>query len=182
MARRNGKQSLSFIIRTVKRSDAEDLIDNYLRLYSEVKRDPLVGISLMPKKPTRAEERKWFTALMKKQKNGSAVASVAEVDGKAVGLCEVGPKGMSAEQKHVGTLGILVREGYRSGGVGTALMGETLRKARKKYAIVCLDVFGTNKAAQRLYRRFGFKQYGLLPGGLEREGKKIDEIKMYRRL
>ena len=178
-----GKSKRAFIVRDLKRSDANDLIRNYYLVYDEAKRrNPLVGIGLFPKRPSMDDERKWFRGLLKKVKNGTSVASVAEVDGRAVGLCEIGASSGIAEKKHLGVLGILVREGYRSGGIGTVLMGETLRKARGRYRMVRLEVFGTNKRAEQLYRRFGFRRYGVLPGGLVRKRKRIDEVMMYRGL
>jgi RimJ/RimL family protein N-acetyltransferase len=48
--------------------------------------------------------------------------------------------------------------------------------------IVTLDVYVKNSIAKRIYERFGFKQYGLLPDGILRGGEFEDAILMYKNI
>src|SRR5208283_2259735 len=174
------KTKRKIVIRNVERRDRDDLIENYFKVYEEVKKNPLVGITLFGKKPELKKEHKWFSDLVKKVKNGEVVALVAEVEGKAVGLCDMRTPSPQRESRHIGEIGILVREGYRSIGIGSLLFDRIIKEARKKkYELVTLKVFGTNKHAQNLYKKFGFKVYGVLPGGIARKGRRIDSVLMY---
>lgn len=171
-----------FIVRKIRRTDREDLIRNYWKLYDEIRRNPLLGITLFEKKPTMKEETKWFKSLFNEVKKGNAIASVAETDGKVVGVCEIRPSLPRVEQKHIGTLGIVIREEDRARGIGSALIEDVLKRARRRYRIVILHVFGNNDHAQSLYRKFGFREYGRLPKGIIRGNKKIDDVLMYKEI
>ncbi|MFP4013578.1 MAG: N-acetyltransferase family protein [Chitinispirillaceae bacterium] len=88
-----------------------------------------------------------------------------------IGWCDVIPK--TAEgMRHVGVLGMGVVEKYRSGGIGTGLLDRTLKEAAR-YGLekVELEVFASNRAAVRLYARFGF----------ETEGKRVRARKLHGR-
>ncbi|MDE1855219.1 MAG: N-acetyltransferase [Candidatus Micrarchaeota archaeon] len=173
------KQKPKFTVRDPKRSDLRDLLSNYLQMQKEIKTNPYIGIPLSGQRPTLKKERKWLNELLKKIKKGKAVVTVAEVDGHVVGMCDITSES-SPEAKHTGTLGILVKKEYRSMGIGTALMESSLKKARKKYSMIKLDVFGFNRGAKRLYKRLGFKVYGVLPEAFIRGKKlKIDKVMMY---
>src|SRR5579875_1185737 len=126
---------LTMRIRDVEWKDFPDLVDNYFRLYEEVRTDPGLGILLFAKKPSLADEVQWFSTLYRNLLNQSHVASVAEVDGHAVGLVVVG-RGPHEEGAHVGDLGINIRDGYRDRGVGKALMKDVLQKCRGKFEMV----------------------------------------------
>ncbi|MCL5239296.1 MAG: GNAT family N-acetyltransferase [Candidatus Marsarchaeota archaeon] len=168
------------IVRDANMKDLHDLLSNYVLVQKEIKENTFIGIPLSEKKPTLKSERKWLTKLIGDVKKGKAVASVAVVDGKVVGMCDVTPSGSSPEARHMANLGILVRKGYRSMGIGSLLIESSLKKAKKKYRVVKLDVFGFNKGAQRLYKRFGFKTYGVLPEAFIRaKTLKIDKVMMY---
>ncbi len=155
-------------------------MSNYLMVQKEIKTNPYIGIPRSAGRPSLKKERKWLNELINEIKKGDAAVCVAEVNGHVVGMCDITLAGKSPEAKHVGSLGILVRKGYRSMGVGTQLIEGSLKKARKRFKVVKLDVFGFNKRAQKLYKRFGFKVYGVLPGAFLRGKKlKIDNIMMY---
>ncbi len=123
-----------------------------------------------------AEEVDWFAGLYRQVLLGNAVAVVAERRGRPVGSCTVlraGPAG--SEGGHVGILGILVHEGHRGAGVGSALLRSALRRSRTMFETVRLGVFGTNTGARRLYERFGFRPAGTIPRAFRRRGRYIDE-------
>lgn len=87
-------------------------------------------------------------------------------------------------KSHVGDFGIIIAKNFRDQGIGTLLMKLTLAEAKKRLKgmkIITLGVFANNPRAIALYKKFGFKRYGTLPGGVFLRGKFADEHFMYRR-
>jgi RimJ/RimL family protein N-acetyltransferase len=83
---------------------------------------------------------------------------VAEVDGRVVGSSSLrlAPYG-------VASLGMLVVDGYRGKGVGSALLARCVAWAREAGAHkVSLEVWPDNDAALALYRQHGFETEGRL--------------------
>ncbi len=80
---------------------------------------------------------------------------------------------------HVATLGMFVAASYRRRGIGTALLVEALRWARRNgVERVELTVYPGNEAALALYRRFGFEQEGRLVRHAKKSYGYEDEILM----
>jgi len=178
----NGKTRIK--VRELKPRDFDEVVANYYNAYDEVKRNPRLGINLFSKKPSMKDERKWFKDTIERTRKGDGFALIAGVDGKVVGISDVRNKTPQQEQSHVGLVGIYVLEGYRSLGIGSALFSRLIKMAKEqgKYEILVLSVFGNNKHAQNLYRKFGFVEFGTLPNGIKRNGECVNEIYMYRRL
>lgn len=107
---------------------------------------------------------------------------VAEVDGRVIGWCDVERVAPGGPLDHRGLLAIAIRREFRGKGVGTALMEATLDACRRRFEIVELDVNSNNKQAIRLYKRFGFKGCGLLPGAVKRGGRYFDVEFMFLKL
>ena len=128
-------------------------------MMTEVKRNPCLGIMLFTQKPSLQDERKWFKETVELAAKGHGFALVAKVDGKVVGLADVRDRSVQREQRHIGVVGIYILEGYRSIGVGTLLLGDLIKKAKKKgkYEILTLSVFGNNEHAQNLYKNSGLQ-------------------------
>jgi diaminopimelate decarboxylase len=81
--------------------------------------------------------------------------------------------------RHVATLGIAVAADHRGQGIGTTLMGESLRWARSVgVEKIMLSVYPHNHAAIALYRRFGFVEEGRLVGHSRKSSGYEDEILM----
>lgn len=171
-------------VRELRRMDFDEVVSNYYSIYDEAKRNPWIGVLLFDEKPTLKDERKWLRDSFKRIKSSDGFILVAEVDGKVVGMADVRSKTLQLEQQHVGVLGIMVLNGYRSIGVGTALLTELIKKAKAsgRYETLVLSVFGNNKHAQNLYRKMGFIEYGALPNGFKRNGQYTDEMYMYCKL
>ncbi len=89
-----------FVIRAPKPSDAKGLIDTYYSYYDELKENPGRGITLFKKKPSYKSELEWFRSMQKDIRSRTCIASVAEVDGRCVGICHVG-HGKGKEDSHV---------------------------------------------------------------------------------
>ncbi len=178
---RRSKAPASLVIRQPRRNDFKDIVNNYYSYYDEARRNPSLGLALLRKKPSIKEEKRWYRGVLKEMRTGRGLASVAEVDGKVVGFC--GAQGNQAQVKsHIGNLGIAIREGYRSRGIGTALLNDVIRKSRGKYRMLILEVYSDNRNAIRLYKKHRFKRYGILPDGLMRGKRRADNILMYRKV
>lgn len=170
------------VIRDLEWEDFSQLVKGYYSFFEEVKQNPNVGIHLGNRKPSLAEEAKWFSSLYIDILNGDAVASIAEVGGKVVGICSIGKRDRRDELKHVGTLGIWITQGNRGRGIGTKLVNSCLKSAKSKFEIVDLTVFSKNKNAMRLYQRFGFKKYGFAKKAVKRGKLYMDKYLMSREL
>ncbi len=79
---------------------------------------------------------------------------VLEVDGETAGILE-----LTRKDNCVGVANIEIARPYRRRGIGSALLKEIQRQARKDGNQVRLQVLRTNPA-QRLYRRLGFQVTG----------------------
>jgi RimJ/RimL family protein N-acetyltransferase len=85
--------------------------------------------------------------------------------------------------KHTGAFGISMAKEFRNMGLGRILMELVLREARKNIRgleIITLGVFGDNDVAKRMYRKFGFKRFGILPRGDLHAGKHVAHELMYK--
>jgi len=108
-----------------------------------------------------------------------ALLAVAEVDGKVVGSIGLRRYGEARKTEHVRNLGMLVVDGYRGMGVGSALMEFAIAWAKKKgVEKILLGVFSSNRRAKKLYQNFGFQVEGRLKGQHRIRGEYVDEILM----
>ncbi len=170
------------LIRRVKPSDFDDIVETYFSFFPEAEADPSFGLPLYRKLPTMEDERKWFSAVLKDVGDGNVVMSVAEVDSQVIGYCDVRRIAPDSPRDHRGVLGLVVRKEFRGRGIGPALMKETINACRGKFESIELTVLSNNLRAIRLYKRFGFKAYGKLPRAVKRAGRYFDEESMYLRL
>jgi ribosomal protein S18 acetylase RimI-like enzyme len=166
-------------VRELRWQDFDDIRETYYRFYDERDRGVPIGLHLLETRPSLTEEADWFVKTFRSVLDGERIVSVAEVDGRVVGHCSIWRAApATAENGHVGILGIVVDERCRGQGVGTALLRDALDRARGKFEVVRLSVFATNERAQKLYRRFGFVDCGRIPRAIRRGATYIDEIEM----
>jgi len=130
------------------------------------------------------EEKKWLGEQLQRIKNHKRVFLLAERDNKVIGT--TGVDLMRGRQNHVGGFGITIKKGYRGIGLGSYLIGEIIKLAKKglkpKPKIIRLSVFPTNKPALALYKKFGFKKVAKIPKQIQCKGKLIDEIIILKEL
>ena len=94
----------------------------------------------------------------------------------ADGVVGIGGIALLADAAHVMTL--VVDRDHRRGGVGTALLGALVERARAAGLPVTLEVRASNTAALRLYGLAGFVAAGRRPG-YYRDGE--DAVVLWRR-
>jgi ribosomal protein S18 acetylase RimI-like enzyme len=110
---------------------------------------------------------------------GDAIAVVAEVEGRVVGICDIHRLRPNSELSHNGVLGIAVKKEYRNRGIGKDLIKMVLELSRRKFEMIRLEVFTVNSAAISLYRKLGFKEYGVSPSAVKRGDRYYDLLMMY---
>ena len=107
---------------------------------------------------------------------------VAEVGGDLVGNAGLHSMGRSARRRHVGYIGMAVRDDWHGKGVGTALMAAIVDLADNwlGYRRLELTVYTDNAVAVALYRKFGFETEGTLRDYSYRNGEYVDAYTMAR--
>lgn len=169
-------------IREVRPSDFQDLINNYYSYYDELKENPDLGLGFFNSKPPMAEELDWISKFYKGLDEGNVIATVAEIDSKVVGMCEVSRLHPNSEVSHRGELGIAIVKEHRGKGIGTTLIEKTLEKCKGKFEIVELSVFSSNQRAKKLYEKFGFEVIGSHSRAVKRGDVYHDDYLMSLRL
>ena len=167
-------------IRVLKERDLEAINKIYDEGYAEAGRDPLFGDYVKLKKPTKKEKEEVSQRIMSDVRKKNCIFIVAEEDGGVVGFAFVKKRDMpDSELSHVGVLGVRVSKDWRGNGIGTQLIKEALKLSERKFEIVEASVLGFNDGAKRLYKRFGFKRWGIAPRFMKRGRRYVDMEYLY---
>lgn len=107
---------------------------------------------------------------------------VACVDGEVVGQIGLQTFPNRPRRRHVGEIGMMVRDDWQGKGVGTALMQAVVDLADKWLNLyrLELDVYTDNEPAIKLYKKFGFEIEGRRVGMAFRDGQFVDSYAMAR--
>jgi putative acetyltransferase len=107
---------------------------------------------------------------------------VATIDSDIVGNLGLHAAGKSPRRRHVGSIGMSVRDDHQGRGVGTALMRAAIELADGwlNYQRLELSVYADNLAALALYRKFGFVIEGTCRAYAFRDGRYVDSYAMAR--
>jgi len=166
------KDGRRVVLRTPAGNDLDDLLSLINSLVDE-QADILVD-----EKVARKDEIHWLSNALARLEKDETIYVVAEVDGKVVGNSELGRR-TSGRDKHVGAIGIAIRDGFREIGIGTEMVKTLVDQAKSMgLKILTLSVFANNERAHHVYRRAGFVDTGRIPKKFFKEGKYIDEIMM----
>ncbi len=128
----------------------------------------------------RVDERKreQLRNMISENKNGGLFA-VAVLKDRVVGTIDLRKVSSSHRTGHVRDLGMSVIKGYRSIGVGYALLDFTVKWARNhNIEKLTLGVFSTNTKARDFYTRFGFSEEGINRKFAKINGDYVDLIYM----
>jgi RimJ/RimL family protein N-acetyltransferase len=175
LARRKLRDGTEVILRAPRMEDLDDLLRFINAL---VKEDAMI---LMTKPIARSEEAAWLSNSLSEIETGKAVYVVAEADGRVVANCSINFK--KGKESHVCGLGIAIDKGYRDRGLGTIMMDELIRQARRfGKKLVLLDVFEPNRRARHVYEKAGFKVVGRTPKQIRYKGRYIAAVHMSREL
>ena len=116
------------------------------------------------------------------EKSEKGFLVTAYVDGEIIGDLGVTLIRPHMKYLHRGYLGMSIREKYCSKGLGSFMMQTALDQARANgFEQVELGVFSDNDRARGLYKKFGFKEYGMNPRAFKlKDGTYRDEIIMVK--
>lgn len=169
------KDGREVTLRAPKWDDLDDMLEFINSLVDE-------GADIMmDTKQTREQEVEWLAGHITKIENDREAVIVAEVDGRFVGQVEVTPQSMRS--RHVGVLGIALKDGYREIGIGTELMKEAETQARRLgLEVLNLEVFATNERAKHVYEKVGYRVVGAWPKAIKRDEVYIDGVLMSKEL
>jgi L-amino acid N-acyltransferase YncA len=126
---------------------------------------------------SRSEEIDFLARRLAEIERGTVIQLIAEVDGELAANAEI-RKG-AGRQSHVGSLGIIVKSGFRHMGIGAKLMERLISEGKKQgLKIITLQVNETNLPAISLYRKLGFRETGRIPKAISWNGKYVDDVTM----
>lgn len=104
----------------------------------------------------------------------------AEIDGVPCGIVTLYVQGYKKLQ-HQSEFGIIVASGMRNRGIGSFLMRSMMRLAKEQFRLelVHLQVYAENPAI-RLYKRFGFREFGKQTHWIKETDRYVGRIFMER--
>ncbi len=173
----------SIKIRDAKPSDSKFVSYLISSDRKDSEKNPNFGDYLFIKRLSGSQLSERFRSRYKDYSSGNAVFKVAECEGKVIGYCFVRKKDIpDSELSHVGVLSIRVGSKFRRKGVGTMLVRDSLKECKSHFEIIELNFLAINSIARRLYRKFGFKKWGIGPDFVKRGGRYIDMEYMYLQL
>jgi len=137
---------------------------------------------LIDERITREEEIDWLSKTLALLEKDEAFYVVSEVNGKVISNSELRWR-KTGHDRHVGSIGIIIVDGFRGLGIGTEMMRTLIEQARKTgLKVLTLSVYANNEPAKHLYRKVGFTEIGRIPRKFLKDGKYIDEILMTKML
>ena len=167
------KDGRKVLLRFVRFNDWKDLLVLINSLVEEKAK------IVADKKFSVKKEKEYVKRILKMMKEGEGIYIVPEINGRVVGMCSL--KRGRGYASHVGELGLSLLKEYRGKGIGKALLKTCLEIGKEMgIEIVTLGVYDNNKIALKLYRKLGFKRFGLLKKGIKRGKKYINLIYMYK--
>ena len=132
---------------------------------------------------TFAQEAQYLEDVLSKMKEQNMIKLVAFCGDEVVGAGDVTRQQYT--EKHIGLYGILVKKSFRGKGIGKKLTELCLQVTKEELPgieTLILTVYGANSIAQKMYRSFGFTDYGRLPNGRKLENGYDDVLLMHRPL
>ena len=163
------KDGRKVVLRTPKWEDLDDFLELINSLVEER------ADILRTERVSKEEEIDFLSKVLSRLEKDEMFYLVAEVDGKVVAVSEISKRG--GYEKHVGVIGIAIRNGFKDLGIGTEIMKTLVEQAQKMgLKVLTLSAFATNKPAIHVYEKVGFVQTGTIPKKHFKEGKYIDEI------
>jgi RimJ/RimL family protein N-acetyltransferase len=158
------------VVRPARRGDAKSFLEAYRSVAAERRFIQTERVDTTPRFYRKRFRRPWH----------EGAAHLVAVDGdRVVGGLSIHRLDDHPATRHVATFGMFVVSSHRGRGIGSALVGEALRWARR-FGVerVELTVYPHNDAAIGLYRKFGFVEEGRLVRHARKSYGYEDEILM----
>lgn len=166
---------------TIRYSTKEDVrvMHTYINALSKEK----TFISYQGEKISLKDESKYLNHQLEKIQQKKAVFLLALGSNQLIGVSGIEMR--DRVEKHVGVFGISLVKELRGEGIGSLLMEKVLAEAKKnlpQLQIITLGCFANNKRALAMYKKFGFIEYGKLPGGILHRKNSVDYIHLCNRV
>ncbi len=166
----------SVILRYPKKTDLK-LLYRYINKLSRER----TFIIVQGERISLKQEKRYLDNQLQKIKEGKAVQLVVFVNNELVGNSQISLRG--AIERHIGGFSISIAKKFRGQGLGKLLMKSVIAEAKKHLRgleIIVLSVFADNEIAKKMYKKFGFRSYGMLPQGIKLEKGYANYIYMYK--
>jgi ribosomal protein S18 acetylase RimI-like enzyme len=168
-------------IRTINKTDLKNLKKFMVFINSLVEEDAKI---LMNKKATIKEEKDFVGGLLKGIQSKTKVYLMAEHEGKMIGATSIELQRL--RRNHIGEVAIAIVDGYRGIGLGTYLLSEIIKRAKKDLIptpkIIQLEAYINNKPAISLYKKLGFKAIAKIPKQIQYKGKLVADLIMIKQI
>jgi len=172
----------TIVLRPLRRGDLDAMVPFANSFVRERKKNRELGITSLERRMTRADEKEFLDRTLQDLAKGRRISVAAFHGGRLVGHCDITGR-QSRDERHTGLLGIVVVEGYRGVGLGEKMIRTALAQAPKLGMwMIELEVFATNAPAKHLYKKLGFKEVGVIPKKVCRDGRFTDIVRMYTHL
>jgi RimJ/RimL family protein N-acetyltransferase len=134
------------------------------------------------RKVTREEEAEWLARTLVEIEGEEVINTIAEIGGKIIANGEV-TRGKYKDTRHHGQVGLTMISEYRGQGIGRRIIGTLVQESRKAgLRTLAVEFLAQNETARRAYEKAGFKQAGIIPRKVFRDGKYFDGLIMAREL
>ncbi|HDQ59929.1 MAG TPA: GNAT family N-acetyltransferase [Candidatus Woesearchaeota archaeon] len=171
------KDKTKYVIRFPKTTDNKST----LKFFNRIVEEKPVGLSRRSKNKL-SDADSWLRENLKKQRQRKGIFLVADFQGSVIGSCEVQYHHPGEDGNHIFLLSTAVDRDHRGKGIGSRLINKVISETKRKYPnieIIELCVKQINTAAQRLYKRIGFKKVGSVPKRSKRGNKYITDVYMH---
>lgn len=126
-------------------------------------------------------EKAYLAEVFLQMRRGNKIKLCVTIENEIVGVADITREPFRS--KHVGTLGISIKAGYREEGIGTQMMHELIAESKRLgLRYLQLGVYAPNVLAKHLYEKVGFFEVGRIPEKAVFHGAYVDEIIMYKAL
>jgi RimJ/RimL family protein N-acetyltransferase len=160
----------SVILRMPKNSDLDGLLELINSLVEEK------ALILVAQKVTREQETDFLRKLLLQLRDHRVFFVVAVLDGRIVASSDLQTKGELA-----GTVGLVVKSGFRGLGIGTEILKVMSDQAKSVgIKVLAVKVFVTNTPAIRLYSKMGFAESAGSRRRFVRNGESVEELTMIK--
>jgi len=168
----SAKDGRKVILRTLKWEDLDDFLELINSLFDER------ANICRNQKVSREEEIDWLSKALSRLERDEVFYLAAEVDRTVIANSEINRR-TSSYDRHVGAIGIAIKDGFRNVEIGTRMMETLIEQARAMgLTVLTLSVFANNARAIHVYEKVGFTQTGNIPKSFFKEGSYIDKIIM----
>ncbi len=163
-----------FVIRYPKSDDVR-MLHRYINTLSKEQ----TYVTFQGETISLKKEQEFLDYQLKRIGQKLAMLLLLDVDGLVAGVGGIDLKDHTSS--HVGLMTISLAKEFRGKGIGGLFLDKLIEEAKINLTdmkLITLSVFAVNTAAINLYQRFGFIEYGRLPGGIFYKGEFVDQIEM----